>query len=108
MTIPFLPEWKELMLSGRKTHTCRSKKYGEPGERFNIFGVVFELVSVRKTTLEDVRDNYWYQEGCDSRAGFEEVWEKIHPGRGFIATDVRWLHEFKKVDSDIAGRVEVR
>ncbi len=46
MRIPFLPEWKELMFSGRKTHTCRSKKYGEAGERFEIFGATFELVSV--------------------------------------------------------------
>lgn len=85
------------MLSGRKTATCRSRKYGAPGERFTIFGATFELVIVQKVSLETVRDHYWYQEGCDSRAGFEEVWEGIHPKRGFIATDVRWLHEFKRV-----------
>ena len=98
MIIPFLPEWKEAMLSGRKTHTCRSKRYGDVGDRFTAFGEIFELVSVREATLEEVRDQYWYQEGCDSRAGFEEVWERIHPGRGFVASDVRWLHEFKKVE----------
>lgn len=86
-----------MMLSGRKTHTCRVRKYGEPGDRFTVFGATFELVRIRKLRLADVRDYYWYQEGCDSRAEFEAVWKKIHPGRGFISTDVRWLHEFKKV-----------
>lgn len=97
MMIPFLPEWKEAMLSGRKTCTCRSKKYGEVGDQFTIFGATFELVSVEKKSLEQVRDEYWYQEGCDSRAGFEQVWERIHPDRGFVPSDKRWLHQFVKV-----------
>lgn len=93
--IPFLPEWKDLLLTGRKTHTCRSRRYGTPGDQFEAFGEVFELVSVKKKTLEDVRDNYWHQEGCNSPAEFVEVWDRIHPTRGFVGSDVRWLHEFR-------------
>lgn len=95
--IPFLPEWKELLLTGRKTHTCRSKSYGKPGDQFEAFGQVFELVSIEQKTLDAVRDNYWQQEGCNSPAEFVEVWNRIHPTRGFIGSNVRWLHEFKLV-----------
>lgn len=96
--IPFLPIWKPLMLSGVKTHTCRSKKYGAPGDRFRKFGATFELVSVDKVPLAIVRDVYWKKEGCTSPEHFTRVWEEIHPGRGLVPSDRRWLHEFRKVE----------
>jgi len=95
--IPFLPEWKDKMLDGIKTHTCRSKAYGKPGDRFEIFGATFELISIRQTTLADVALNYYQQEGCQTPLEFTEVWDKIHPRRKFNPDDVRWLHHFKKV-----------
>lgn len=98
--IPFLPVWKTLMLNGVKTHTCRSKRYGAPGDRFRKFGATFELVFVEKASLQLVRDCYWQQEGCRSPEHFMQVWEEIHPGRGFVSSDKRWLHEFRKVEDD--------
>ena len=95
--IPFLDVWRAPMLGGTKTHTCRSKKYGEPGDRFRQFGALFELVSVEKLSLEIVRDGYWQEEGCRSPEHFVEVWESLHPGRGFVPSDQRWLHGFKVV-----------
>lgn len=98
--IPFLPIWKPLMVSGVKTHTCRSKQYGAPGDRFRKFGATFELTWVAKVPLSLVLDSYWKQEGCTSPEHFVQVWEEIHPGRGFVPSDKRWLHEFRKVKED--------
>lgn len=97
--IPFLPEWKDKMLRGIKTHTCRSKAYGKPGDRFTIFGATFELVRVWKTTLENVAQHYYDVEGCASPEEFIAVWDKIHPRRKYAHDDVRWLHEFEKVEA---------
>lgn len=97
ITIPFLPRWKQAMLDGVKTHTCRSEAYGQPGDRFRKFGAVFELVSVRQTTLEDVAKNYYQQEGCATALEFVGIWNEIHPRRRFVPTDVKWLHQFRKV-----------
>ena len=94
--IPFLPEWKDKMLNGIKTHTCRSKRYGQPGDTFKIFGSTFEVVHVWATTLDDVAINYFDVEGCASPEEFIAVWDKIHPRRRFNPDDVRWLHHFRK------------
>jgi hypothetical protein len=95
--IPFLPEWKDKLLSGEKTHTCRSKAYGKPGDRFTLFGATFELVRVWQETLDTVAMHYFDVEGCASPEEFIAVWDKIHPRRKFNPDDVRWLHHFKKV-----------
>jgi len=95
--LPFLPRWKQPMLDGTKTHTCRSEAYGQPGDRFRAFGAVFELLAVWQTTLEDVATNYYQQEGCASPEEYIAVWNQIHRRRGYIPTDVRWLHEFTRV-----------
>lgn len=97
ITIPFLPEWKDKMLAGIKTHTCRSEAYGQPGDRFQIFGATFELIAVWQTTLADVAMHYYKQEGCDSPEDYIAVWNKIHKRRGYVATDIKWLHKFKLV-----------
>lgn len=99
VSIPFLPEWREKMLGGVKICTCRSEAYGQPGDQFTIFGAVFELTAVWQTTLEDVATNYYKQEGCASSDEYIAVWNKIHRRRGYVPTDVKWLHKFKRVDT---------
>ena len=93
--IPFLPRWRAQMLAGLKTHTCRSEAYGQPGDQFRAFGATFELLAVWETTLQDVAENYFRQEGCGTPHEFVGVWNQIHPRRGFIPTDRRWLHHFR-------------
>lgn len=97
ISIPFLPRFKQPMLDGVKTHTCRSTCYGQPGDRFRKWGAVFELTAVWETMLEDVATNYWKQEGCTSPQEFVGVWNEIHPQRWFIGTDKKWVHCFRKV-----------
>lgn len=95
--IPFLPDWKQSMLNGIKTHTCRSKAYGKSGDRFKKWGAVFELISVQRMQLKQVAEEFHQQEGCHTPYEFVRVWNKIHPRRLFIGTDVKFLHEFKLV-----------
>ena len=97
INIPFLRRWKQPMLDGVKTHTCRSEAYGQPGDRFSAFGAVFELVAVWQTTLEDVAANYYRQEGCESPQEYVGVWNEIHPRRRFVPTDTKWLHHFRRL-----------
>jgi hypothetical protein len=96
-----MPEWKEKMLTGVKTHTCRSQRYGEPGDQFEVFGATFELVRVWIATLDTVAMRYFDVEGCASPDEFIEVWDKIHPRRRFNPDDVRWLHHFRLVSAPL-------
>ena len=97
ITIPFLGYWKEKMLSGKKTCTSRTKKYGNVGDKFKVFNTEFELTDVKQVTLKEVGDKYYKQEGCDSLAQFVKIWSSIHYNRGFVLEQVVWLHTFKIV-----------
>ena len=74
--IPFLPEFQEAMLSGRKTVTSRTKKYGEPGDWFEVFGAEFHLIKVFKATLNQIAFLGWYSEGLSSPGDFVGVWNR--------------------------------
>lgn len=97
VTIPFLPEWREKMLSGHKTATSRTKRYGNVGETFEAFGTTFELVEVRQLALRDIAADYYSLEGCATAETFRRVWEKIHQKRGYIGSDMVWFHVFRRV-----------
>ena len=95
--IPFLEEFREDVIKGKKTFTTRSKRYGEPGDTFDAFGRTFKLINVNKRTLRFVRDYLYGVEGCSSPEEFERVWVKIHPRRGFVPDDKKWVHSFIEV-----------
>ena len=86
------------MLKGVKVWTSRTKKYGEAGDRFEAFGEVYEIVVVVKKPLAFVAKN-WSEEGCSSRDDFVEVWQEIHPRKGFVPDWEVWVHIFKKLGS---------
>lgn len=94
--IPFKPFFKEPMLSGVKVCTARTKRMGEPGDTFEAFGAIFELVTVHQVFLESV-SHLWRDEGCRSREHFIEVWNGIHPRSGYSDQQRVWLHRFKMV-----------
>ncbi len=94
--IPFKPYFKEPLLSGQKVYTSRSKPMGKPGDTFEAFGAEFELISVKDEDLYTV-SLLWKEEGCTSREHFIQVWNEIHPVRGYHDYDRTYLHRFKKV-----------
>ena len=95
--IPFKPRFKEPMLDGTKTWTSRTRRYGHKGDTFDAFGATFEIVEEpEKCTLRDIMYNHWKEEGCKSTTDFFEVWEEIHPRKGFVPSQLVWAHIFGK------------
>lgn len=95
--IPFREEFREAMLSDRKLLTSRNKKYGDAGDRFSIFGAEFELVWVRRLPLGTVADRMWTGEGVSSAQEFIEIWNELHPRKGFDPSQRVWVHHFARV-----------
>lgn len=94
-TLPFLDDFVPLILSGRKTMTCRTRAYGSPGDVLGSAAGPLRLVSVRLIPLGIVAETFWREEGADSPEHFESVWKEIHPRRGFDPTQTVVLHEFR-------------
>lgn len=55
----------------------------------------FEIFSIESRTLEYIRDYLWYAEGTNSPEEFEELWIEIHPRRGFVPADRKYVHWFR-------------
>jgi hypothetical protein len=85
------------MLSGRKTCTSRTRRMASPGDTFPAFGSVFHVTSVEKAILDDIAQNHFHEEGCESPEQFEVTWAQIHPHAGFNPGQVVWLHKFEMV-----------
>lgn len=96
IVIPFLPEFEGRMLSGQKTATTRTKKYGNGGDLFPAFGHSFQLTKVDKVYLGDVASTFYMQEGFSTQSEFRECWRRLHPKRNRYDMVV-WLHQFKRV-----------
>jgi hypothetical protein len=106
--IPFNDWSKDKLRRGIKTATTRSKKYGEPGDtfevRFNLeqherFSRVrtYELVSITRKSLANVAERHFKEEGAESPQEFIEVWNDTHPRRKFRSQDIKYFHRFKEV-----------
>ena len=95
--LPFKPYFKKPLLDGQKTCTARTIIKGGPGDTFSAFGAQFEIVAVSTWKLGYVAKKLWQNEGCTSREHFIQVWEDIHPKKGFIPDQIVILHTFKKI-----------
>lgn len=94
VTLPFQPRWRPLVLSGEKTTTVRSKRYGNVGDDFELDGRAFTLTAIEMMPLARARDLVWREEGMASPGEFEQVWAENHPQRGFRGEDAVWVHRF--------------
>lgn len=97
-SLPFLPEWRDAMLAGRKTATTRRRPHASVGDTFEAFGRTFRIVAVARMTLWDVESYWWKEEGVSSPVEFEAVWVRLHPRRKFVSTDRVCLHLFRVVE----------
>jgi len=104
ITIPFKGYFKHTMLTGKKTATSRTRRYGNPGDRFQIFGETFELIGVNRKMLGDVAKQYFREEGFLTPEEFLECWGSIHPRAKFDLTLPVWLHQFRIIKSPIFER----
>jgi len=97
--IPFKDMFRELMLTGTKTMTSRTRKYGEIGDIFQIFGTTFEIVNVCQKSLDVVAWLHYREEGAESPSEFMKGWATIHPIKGYVPTQQVWVHQFRRTKS---------
>jgi hypothetical protein len=97
IVIPFMAEFEERMLAGKKTATTRTKKYGGVGDLFSAFNHTFQLIKVCKVYLQDVCSTSYQQEGFNNQSEFIECWKQLHPKKGYVPEQEVWYHEFKRV-----------
>lgn len=98
--IPFKPRFKEPMLNGQKTWTSRTRPLGKRGDIFEVFGHQFQIEKVERRTLQDIFNSHWKEEGCEDPVDFFEIWEKIHPVKGFVPIQRVYVHVFKLLEED--------
>lgn len=94
--IPFLKEFKVPMLSGKKTATSRTKRYGQRGDTFKAFGAMFQIKDVSKMSLGMIANEYYLDEGFISDNEFVQCWRKLHPRKGYVPDQMVWVHIFEK------------
>lgn len=97
--IPFLPEFEGDLVTGRKTATSRSKRYGKEGDTFEAFGRVFVITAVTHPPLWAVARWFYKEEGFATQAEFIECWDRIHLRKKYEDDPERlvWLHLFERV-----------
>lgn len=93
--IPFQERWRDLMLTGKKTMTSRTKRYGQEGDTFKAFGATFKIYHMGELPLHMIAAGYYLLEGCVSPADFEHVWWSLHPRKGFVDEQVVFCHFFR-------------
>ena len=98
ITIPFKSCWKDKMLSGRKTCTTRTKRYGRVGDIFEAFGEKFVIEKVGRHRLGIVMFGASYEDGFESSYEMKDFWKKLHPYRRYDEDMKVWAHWFKKIE----------
>jgi hypothetical protein len=98
--IPFNDWSRDRLRSNDKTATTRTERYGDPGDVFEVDDELFLLTHVTQLPLGIVANHFSHEEGASSFGEFIEVWESIHPQRGYEPDRQVHLHLFCRVDSD--------
>jgi hypothetical protein len=97
INIPFMQYFEPLMESGNKTATTRRKRYGQPGDQFIVNNIRYEIISVKRVTLQTVKNECWKMEGCNNPKHFEKIWIDLHHRLKFVPHMKVWLHTFRKL-----------
>lgn len=96
--IPFLPQFEDVMLSGKKRMTSRTKRYGQVADVFDAFGATFLILAVEKMELGSVAVYHFKDEGFNCMSDFVNCWHYIHPRKGFDGDKKVWTHRFRKLN----------
>jgi len=95
--IPFKSIWSGAMLSGDKVSTWRTRKHGEPGDRFPAFGATFELTQVIELPYATLLAECFTMEGCESPGALRRVFRQLWHGKEPQPERIGWLHVFRKL-----------
>lgn len=94
--IPFQAEFEDRMISGQKTMTTRTERYGWPRDWFIAFGHLFVIDEVFQQRLNTVAKGYYEIEGFGSPKEFRTCWKKLHPRLGWDPTRQVFCHRFHR------------
>ena len=85
-------------LEGRKTEQRRNGVYAYPGERFELEGTTFELVSLTREPLENMGEAEARAEGYENLAAYRDLILRMHKGMDWDPKHLVWVHRFRAVD----------
>ena len=84
-------------LAGRKTEQRRDGVYGYPGERFDLDGRSFEIVSLTHERLGDMTDDQARAEGFPNLEAYQTLIARMHRGMEWDPEHRVWVHRYKEV-----------
>lgn len=87
-------------LEGEVTQIHRGQRYAEPGDRFEIDGIAFEVVGVETRTLGDLTDADARAEGLPDLDAYERLLERTHDGFEWDDESEVVRHRFERRDGD--------
>jgi len=97
ITIPFKYRFFKPIEQGIKVRTWRTRKYGDPGDRFPNGRFWYEITKVERACMGSVPE-YFAEEGFNDREDAIQTLKEIFPQNGFDPDRMGWAHWFKKVE----------
>lgn len=94
--VAFLDRFKDALLDGRKTMTCRTYRLGKEGDTFTAFGATFIIETVVRTRLGDMPMHYDV-EGVSSPEEFRKLWAQLHSRKGFVPDQMVYAHRIRRI-----------
>jgi hypothetical protein len=95
----FLPDFEQSMLTGKKTATTRTRRFGHVGDWFFAFGKTFVLIEVYRTPLTRVVYFLYQEEGFNTPQELIACWNGLHPDIKYEDQRDRpvYVHQFQPV-----------
>lgn len=114
--MPFSEPMKKAIVHGKKNKTTRYNIYNviqdmfyfqDDDESETMWEVVFTVGEIKQCRLSEAVE-FWKDEGFDSKEDMIDLWKKLHPGRGYRATDAVYIHDIVVLDKNPIGGVVTR
>lgn len=96
IVLQFTPEMESAILGGRKCCTSRRERHGNPGDRFIVGDVVYQIVDVLRVDLGEVAEAYFRLEGFDTGQEFRDFWIQVY-NKPVTDWDMVYVHFFARL-----------
>jgi len=96
--IPFNKWSLERLYDESKCATSRNKKYGNVGDIFYVGDDKYKITMIKKLPLFFIANELFRTEGCTDPQEFIDIWEEIHPRKGWVDEQKVYYHYFVCLD----------
>ncbi|MBC8404504.1 MAG: ASCH domain-containing protein [Planctomycetes bacterium] len=86
----------EAAIAGRKTQQRRNGIYAYPGEAFELQGMQFKVIDLRRESLGQMTDEDARAEGYPGLEVYRDLILRMHKGMEWNETAKVWVHEFER------------